>query len=330
MPLALNMLTLREAQAGQNGHAAQAMTPHAAQVPPGQMSIPGRPAPVDRENEKPQSSQFRTMRETQLEKAGFTRSQAGDIARTAPYLPNGNAQLRNLGFKGPLDYGHLLIKPIYVKVFGKETEILYISNGQTSVYRVDEENLTGSILSLSRSAVMDTVWYGNNWKAVEEHFGRIGAVAQIAQAAVTAVAVSVPVGGVMPESGVPVEPAAGASGKEAEEEGTAPGLRTALARHIGEKGEMAAGAAEGRVGIKMPSGITRFPDIFNAKARIIGEVKNVQSLSFTQQLRDYAAYAKATGWKLELWVRPSTRLSGPLLQAKNAGQIIINYIPGAK
>ncbi len=80
----------------------------------------------------------------------------------------------------------------------------------------------------------------------------------------------------------------------------------------------------------MPSGVTRFPDIFNDKAGIIGEVKNVQSLSYTQQLRDYAAYAKANGLTFNLYVRLSTQMSGPLWDAINSDIIKLNYIPGAK
>ena len=105
---------------------------------------------------------------------------------------------------------------------------------------------------------------------------------------------------------------------------------TALARQLGQEGENAVGITGPKVGIEMPSGATRFPDAFDKDTNVLDEVKNVSSLSYTQQLRDYAAYTQQRGGTFNLWVRPSTRLSGPLLQAKNAGQIIVKYIPGAK
>jgi len=44
----------------------------------------------------------------------------------------------------------------------------------------------------------------------------------------------------------------------------------------------------------------------------LNRVKNVQSLSFTRQLRDYSAFAQQNGLQFNLYVRPTTILSGPL------------------
>jgi hypothetical protein len=44
---------------------------------------------------------------------------------------------------------------------------------------------------------------------------------------------------------------------------------------------------------------------------VIGEVKNVGSLSYTRQIRDFVAYAKQNGLRFELTVRQSTKLSRP-------------------
>jgi len=60
---------------------------------------------------------------------------------------------------------------------------------------------------------------------------------------------------------------------------------------------------------------------------VIGEVKNVGSLSYTKQLRDFAAYAQQQGYTFELWVRPSTQLSGPLQQAVKFGRITLRFLP---
>jgi hypothetical protein len=58
-------------------------------------------------------------------------------------------------------------------------------------------------------------------------------------------------------------------------------------------------------------------------------VKNVKSLSYTQQLRDFADIAKQQGLQYDLYVRPSTQLSGPLTQAIQDGVINLKFIPGA-
>ena len=60
---------------------------------------------------------------------------------------------------------------------------------------------------------------------------------------------------------------------------------------------------------------------------MLSEVKNVGSLSYTEQLRDFAAHASAKGLRFDLWVRPGTELSGPLLEAIESGAINKRYIP---
>jgi hypothetical protein len=68
----------------------------------------------------------------------------------------------------------------------------------------------------------------------------------------------------------------------------------------------------------IPDGLTR---------TALSEVKNVSSLSYTQQLRDFAAHASANGLRFDLWVRPTTQLSGPLAQEVANGAINLRYIP---
>jgi len=103
----------------------------------------------------------------------------------------------------------------------------------------------------------------------------------------------------------------------------------ARARQLGQAGEEAVGIMGPKVGIRVPgTNQLRFPDALTNTT--LTEVKNVGSLSYSQQLRDYATYCQQNGLRYELWVRPSTRLSGPLLEARDAGQIMIKYIPGAK
>jgi hypothetical protein len=69
---------------------------------------------------------------------------------------------------------------------------------------------------------------------------------------------------------------------------------------------------------RIPDGMTR---------TILSEVKNVRYLDYTRQLRDFATYAKRNGLRFDLYVRRSTQLSGPLMDAVRAGIIRLRYIP---
>lgn len=76
------------------------------------------------------------------------------------------------------------------------------------------------------------------------------------------------------------------------------------------------------------NGVKRRPDGFIAIGeKVISEVKNVRSLSFTRQLRDYAAHANVHGIPLDLYIRADSRLTGPLVAAQEAGLIRIKLIP---
>jgi RHS repeat-associated protein len=70
--------------------------------------------------------------------------------------------------------------------------------------------------------------------------------------------------------------------------------------------------------VRIPDGITR---------EVLSEVKNVNRLSYTQQLRDYAAYAQQKGLRFDLWVRQDTQLSQTLEQEVTNRSIILRYIP---
>ena len=104
---------------------------------------------------------------------------------------------------------------------------------------------------------------------------------------------------------------------------------TKTAGQIGRAGEDAVRAAY-NIGKKQKFGINgrnRIPD--GVTSTTLSEVKNVKSLSYTSQLRDFADIAKQQGLKYDLYVRPSTSLSGPLSQAIENGVINLKFIPGA-
>jgi len=50
-------------------------------------------------------------------------------------------------------------------------------------------------------------------------------------------------------------------------------------------------------------------------------------LSYTSQLRDYAAYARQEDFTFNLYVRPGVKLSQPLLDARAAKHVNILEIP---
>jgi hypothetical protein len=104
---------------------------------------------------------------------------------------------------------------------------------------------------------------------------------------------------------------------------------TALARELGRAGELAAGIVKNTERIASATGTAayRIPDVLDHSAGIIGEVKNVGSLSYTSQLRDFAAYADTNGYSFELYVRPTTELSAPLQEAVSNGDIVLRYLP---
>jgi hypothetical protein len=102
----------------------------------------------------------------------------------------------------------------------------------------------------------------------------------------------------------------------------------AAAVRAGQAGEAAVRAAVdiGPSSRILVNGANRIPD--GLTDDVLSEVKNVQSLSYTQQLRDFTAFSQQTGRQFDLYVRPDTQLSGPLQQAVTNGDINLLFIPG--
>ena len=94
---------------------------------------------------------------------------------------------------------------------------------------------------------------------------------------------------------------------------------------IGRAGERAVGINGPKNAINW-NGQKLIPDQVTKK--LLVEVKNVKNLSFTKQLRNYSNFAQTSNRNFELYVRSSTKLSGPLHAARESGSIIIKYIPG--
>lgn len=100
---------------------------------------------------------------------------------------------------------------------------------------------------------------------------------------------------------------------------------TALARQLGVAGEVSAGIVKNTERIASATGTAayRIPDVLDHGAKIIGEVKNVGKLSYTNQLRDFVAYASQNQYTFVLQIRRSTELSAPLQQAIAEGKIVL-------
>lgn len=102
------------------------------------------------------------------------------------------------------------------------------------------------------------------------------------------------------------------------------------ASKLGREGEEAVrGAYEigEKVAVRI-NGRLRIPDGINDVQRTLGEIKNVDKLSYTRQLRDYSTYAQKEGYRFDLYTRSGTKLSGPLKQAIDNGLINHLQIPG--
>lgn len=69
--------------------------------------------------------------------------------------------------------------------------------------------------------------------------------------------------------------------------------------------------------------------MLNRIDKVLGEIKGVQSLSNTGQLRDFIRYAKDTGYSFNLYVRPDTTLSAKLIDnLKGIGAKVFDVVDG--
>lgn len=96
------------------------------------------------------------------------------------------------------------------------------------------------------------------------------------------------------------------------------------ARELGFEGESLSGIPKNTQRIPSDTGTAKYriPDGLNWNTRTLSEVKNVRYQSLTNQLRDNLAFVqKNPGFRFDLHVRSTTRLSGPLQQQITAGNI---------
>ena len=94
---------------------------------------------------------------------------------------------------------------------------------------------------------------------------------------------------------------------------------------LGKIGEQSSGITKNTTTINI-NGRMRIPDGYNPQMWL-QEVKNVKSLSYTSQLRDYFSYAAQNYLKMELYIRQTTQLSRPLQNAIKSMGVVIRYLP---
>lgn len=97
---------------------------------------------------------------------------------------------------------------------------------------------------------------------------------------------------------------------------------------MGQAGEAAVRAAVdvGPKTVIQIAGRTRIPD--GLTSTVLSEVKNAAYVPYSQQLRDFATFARQTGRRFELYVRPGADIAQPLLDARAQGIVNIIPIPG--
>lgn len=102
--------------------------------------------------------------------------------------------------------------------------------------------------------------------------------------------------------------------------------KMAAVRQAGRAGEAAAGIVKNTRHIPSASGTAayRIPD--GLSGTTLSEVKNVAKLDLTDQIQDFAAYAKSEALTFELVIRETTELSRPLQQFIKDNNIVVRFL----
>ena len=91
----------------------------------------------------------------------------------------------------------------------------------------------------------------------------------------------------------------------------------------GRDGEIASGINKNTEHIESINGTAKYriPDGLDKDNKILSEVKNVKKQSYTKQIKDFVDYSKKYDYQFELYVRKSTKLTGPLQEQVNLGNM---------
>ena len=98
-------------------------------------------------------------------------------------------------------------------------------------------------------------------------------------------------------------------------------------RALGVAGEEAVGVGGSKLRIPSLTGTAKYRIPDRLTSTTLEEVKNVKSLSFTRQLKDFHLYSQQKSLQMILHTRQGTTLSGPLQKLIDNGSIINKTIP---
>ena len=99
-------------------------------------------------------------------------------------------------------------------------------------------------------------------------------------------------------------------------------------RWLGKIGEKMAKWPKNKKHIPSLSGTARYriPDYLNKTEKVIGEVKNVKKLTYTNQINDFVQYAWKEDYTFILKVRRNTKFDDKLMTLIELGAIVIMYL----
>ncbi|MCM1508665.1 MAG: putative toxin [Ruminococcus flavefaciens] len=102
----------------------------------------------------------------------------------------------------------------------------------------------------------------------------------------------------------------------------------AYARKVGKAGEIASGITKNTRHIESitKTATYRIPDGLDDVSMILSEVKNVKYQGLTSQIKDFLYYSQREGYQFELYVRSTTKISKPLQELIDSGEIILKYL----
>jgi RHS repeat-associated protein len=95
----------------------------------------------------------------------------------------------------------------------------------------------------------------------------------------------------------------------------------------GVEGEAAVGISGSKETIPSLTGTAKFRVPDRLTPITLDEVKNVQRLSYTRQIKDFRLFSQVTNRQFTIFVRPTTTFSGPLRKLIEEGTIFTQNIP---
>jgi len=104
---------------------------------------------------------------------------------------------------------------------------------------------------------------------------------------------------------------------------------TKTAGQLGREGMAATGIEQNTTRIPSATGTAayRVPDGLNVQGKVLSEVKNVATQSYTNQIKDYVHYSQQNGYSFDLYLRPTTQITQPLQTQITNGTINLKILP---